>query len=217
MTVVSIASVDKRRCKVLFEEGFALILYRGEIKKYEIEEQKELSEKSYQELVRDVLCKRARERVMNLLKTADKTEQQLRRKLEEGCYPLEAIEYAIKFVKEYGYIDDAAYAERYVELYADKKSRRRLAADLRNKGISSEVIIQALEGSEVDEEHQIRELLEKRGFGREYEEEREWEFAPKTLRDMRRKEYQKTVSFLCRRGFSWEAIHHVMREMAEEL
>ncbi len=33
MTVVSITPVDKRRCKVLLEEGFALILYRGEIKK----------------------------------------------------------------------------------------------------------------------------------------------------------------------------------------
>ena len=212
MTVVSITPVDKRRCKVLLEEGFALILYRGEIKKYGIEEQGDISEECVQEIIRDVLCKRARERVLNLLKNADKTEQQIRRKLKDGGYPQEAVEYAVSFVKEHHYIDDREYAKRYAECAAGRKSRKQIAYDLRQKGIDGEVISQVLEGTGIDEESQIAEILKKRGFGGKDSTGRN---AGKNGLEAR-KEFQKTAAYLCRKGFSWEVIRRVMGEISED-
>ncbi len=99
MTVVEIVPVDKRRSKVILDEDFTLVLYRGEIRKFGIEEGTPLSEETYQEILNEVLFKRARERVLFLLKSSDKTEQELRRKLKDGGYPKEAADYAIDFFK----------------------------------------------------------------------------------------------------------------------
>ena len=38
MTVTSIVPVDKRKCKVFVDEGFAFVLYRGEISRLGLEE-----------------------------------------------------------------------------------------------------------------------------------------------------------------------------------
>lgn len=51
-------------------------------------------------ILKEVLFKRARERVLFLLKSSDKTEQELRRKLKDGGYPKEAADYAIDFLKK---------------------------------------------------------------------------------------------------------------------
>ena len=78
MTVESITPVGKRKCRVLLDEGFALVLYRGEIKKYGIEEKGELSKECYQEILREVLCRRAKERVLYLLKAMHWSRDDLR-------------------------------------------------------------------------------------------------------------------------------------------
>ncbi len=106
MTVTEIVPVDKRRSKVILDDDFTLVLYRGELKRYFIEEGSEISEEVYQEIVKEILYKRARERVLFLLKSSDKTEQELRRKLKEGFYPQEVIDYAIHFLKEHRFIND---------------------------------------------------------------------------------------------------------------
>ncbi len=51
MTVVEIVPVDKRRSKVILDEDFTLVLYRGEIRKFGIEEGKPLTEETYQEIL----------------------------------------------------------------------------------------------------------------------------------------------------------------------
>ena len=98
MTVTEITPLDKRRSKVILDEDFALALYNGEIKRYHIDTGEELPEETYREIMEEILLKRAVERVCYLLKSSDKTEQELRKKLKDGYYPGEAIDYAIEFL-----------------------------------------------------------------------------------------------------------------------
>ena len=184
MRIVSVEPLDKRRSRVLGDGGLAFVLYGGEIRHYQIEEGKELAEETYQEILESVLCKRARERLLYLLKLSDKTESQLRKKLDEGLYPREAVEAAIAFGKRYGYIDDVRYAENYVALKGGRKSRRQIAYELRQE-------------NPVDEDSQIKKWLEKRGFDPETADEKEW---------------GKTVAFLSRKGFSYTAILDIMHK-----
>ena len=106
MLVTEIVPVDKRRSKVILDEDFTLVLYRGDIKRFKIEEGKLFSEEAYEELRHEVLFKRARERGLFLLKCSDTTEQELIRKLKYGGYPKEAIDYAIGFLKEHRFMND---------------------------------------------------------------------------------------------------------------
>lgn len=204
MTVKSITPVGKRKCRVLLDEGFALVLYRGEIKKYGIEENGDLSQECYQEIIQDVLCRRAKERVLYLLNAMDRTEGELRKKLREGEYPKEAEDYALEYAKRMGYVNDENYARRYVDCFSERKSRKQLIWDLQRKGISRDIINSAVEETDIDEERQIAVLLKKKGYFKKKEENGSDSF------EHDRKAYQRAAAFLARKGFSWEAISRAL-------
>ncbi len=201
MTVMEIVPLDKRRSRVFLEEGFALVLYRGEIRRFGIEEGKPLTEDTYQEILTGVLYKRARERVLFLLKSSDKTEQELRHKLKDGGYPQEAIDYAIGFLKEHRYIDDLDYGCRYVEFHSDRKSERQIRYELQKKGLDKEMIREILKEQPVDEETQIRAYIRKRCLDPEA---------------MDAKELSKTMAALGRKGFSYDAVRRIIGSIYDD-
>lgn len=151
MMVTSILPVDKRKSKVFLEEGFAFVLYRGEVERFGIEEGKELEADVYQRILTEVLLGRAKERALYLLKSSGKTEAWMKKKLKEAGYPEEAVDYAMNFLKEYGFINDRAYAESYVRSYGNRKSRRQLVYELSQKGVSQEEISEAFSQNQVDD------------------------------------------------------------------
>ena len=79
----------------------------------DFEETEEKSEKEIKDEMR-----RAKLRALHLLTALDRTEAQLREKLQ-ASYGEEAVETAIEYVKSFGYLDD----ERYVRVYIESKSR----------------------------------------------------------------------------------------------
>ncbi len=141
------------------------------------------------------MFKRARERVLFLLKSSDKTEQELRRKLKDGGYPKEAADYAIEFLKEHNFINDENYGRRYVEFNSERKSQRQIQYELQKKGLDKEVIQEILREQPVDEEAQIRAYVNKKRIKAE---------------EMDFKERGKVMAALGRRGFSYDAISRVL-------
>lgn len=194
MTVTEIMPLDKRRSKVVLDEDFALVLYKGEVKRYHIKEGGELPEETYQEILEEILLKRAVERVCYLLKSADKTEQELRQKLKDGYYPQEAIDHAINFLKEHRYIDDEEYGRRYVEFNSARKSQRQIQYELQRKGLPKETVAELLEERPVDEEIQIRNYIRKKRLDPE---------------SMTPEERRKAMAALGRKGFSYEMVNRV--------
>ena len=55
------------------------------------------------------------------------------------------------FLKHYRYLDDEDYARRYVEKNDHKKSIRQMKFDLRQKGVSDDLVEMVFEDMEVDE------------------------------------------------------------------
>lgn len=198
MTVTEIVPVDKRRSKVILDDDFTLVLYRGELKRYSIEEGNEISGEVYQEIVKEILCKRARERVLFLLKSSDKTEHELRRKLKDGYYPQEAINYAIDFLNEHRFINDQEYARRYVEFNSRRKSERQIQYELQRKGLDKEIIGNILKEQPVDEAAIVREYIRKKRLFPE---------------QMDAREKSKVMASLGRKGFSYEAVSRVLGEI----
>ncbi|MCI9102109.1 MAG: regulatory protein RecX [Lachnospiraceae bacterium] len=202
MMVLSVTSLDRKRSKVLFDQGLALILHPGELKAFHIEEGRELSREGYEALVSKALLPRAKERVLRALMVSDKTEEQLQNLLSREGYPVEAKEAAIAMAKEYGYVDDEAYGARYVESQAGRKSRRQLALDMQRKGFSHSLVQELLDGCPIDEEAQIRAILEKKGY--RPEDRLDW----KTL--------GKLAGMLARKGYSYEAIGGVLKVTGQD-
>ena len=144
-----------------------------------------------------------RECALALLEFRDRTERELRQKLKEREYSAEEINETVLFLKEYRYLDDEAYVDRYIRACAARKSRRQIRADLERKGVSREIIDLQLQEKTVDEDSQIRKLLQKKGY-----------VPGKRLEPA---EYRRIMGALGRRGFSGEAIRKAMESMREEL
>lgn len=198
MMVTAITPVDKRKSKVFLEEGFAFVLYRSEVGRFRIEEGTELAEDTYREILEEVLCPRAREYALHLLADSGKTEQWMKRKLTDSGYPAEAVEYALSFLWEYHFLDDAAYAQSYVRSYARKKSRRQMVYEMQQKGVNQEYIEEALAQSPIDEEESARQMLHKRLRGRQ---------------ELSYEERGRLAAYLGRKGYSYDVIYQVLREI----
>ena len=115
MEITKIQALTKQKYRIFLDGESAFAVYKGELSRYHLEEGAVLPPEVYEELVNRVLKKRATLRAMHILERTDKTEAQLRRKLEESEYPKEAVESAIAYVTSYGYLDDRRYAEHYIE------------------------------------------------------------------------------------------------------
>ena len=89
-------------------------------------------EKSEKEMKDEI--RRAKLRALHLLTAMDRTEAQLREKLQ-ASYNEEVVEAAVEYVKSFGYLDD----ERYVKVYIESKSRTKS-----RKQIEQELIFQIL-------------------------------------------------------------------------
>lgn len=195
--VVDVVPQDKKKLQICLDNGDTFILYKGEANKLSLFENEVFDEVKYEQIMTDILGKRATKRAMHLLEQQERTEKQLRDKLQQNGYPIRCIEQAMEYVKSYHYVDDYRYAATYIRYHQEKESRQKLTQKLMMRGISREIIAQALEEEFVaDECMQIRELLRKRGF--------DLETADEAMR-------RKTAQFLMRKGFKTNDIFRVMR------
>ena len=202
MVVTEITEVSKAKWKIYIDYEFAFVLYKGELRKYHIKIDEDISEETYREIVDEVLTKRAKLRCMNLLQSRDYTTEQLRTKLQQGFYPQTVIEKAIEYVTGYRYLDDVRYAKSYIHYAGQSKSRRQIELDLLRKGVSKSDIQAAYEACEeedmvVSEENLIQTYIEKKRYNKS-------EATPD--------EYRKMMNFLYRKGFSLDKIYNVLGE-----
>ncbi len=202
MYVTYIEEADKRKAIVYVDGGESFPLYKGEIKRYGIREQNELSDDEYGHIIRDILIKRAKERAMHILQGADKTERQIREKLERGRYPSLVIDEVIKFLLKYEYINDYDYSVSYIKTYSKSQSERLMREKLLQRGVDRDIIVTAMEDAmkEADYDCQsiITDILRRKKYNND-------------TADI--KEKNRMVSHLLRKGFMYEDILASMREM----
>lgn len=200
MTVTQIEEISKSRVRILIDEAFAFVLYKGELRSYHIREGEEMGEEDYRSILHELLPRRAKIRAMNLLKTRPYTVKQLYDKLKTGGYPEEVIQTALDYVAGFHYTDDLRYAVSYIRSHENARSRRRIEQELLGKGIPRDILEQAWEaweeeGGSQDEQAMIRALLEKKGFRPESAD---------------RREKQRMYAFLMRKGFSGEQVRRAV-------
>lgn len=140
---------------------------------------------------------RAKKKAMSLLQHNDRTEWQLRDKLMRSGFSGEAVENAIEYVRSFHYIDDERYAVRFVEIYHETRSIKRLKQDLYKRHISDELIEIAIENINNDDSAALNHEIERIG---------------QNLKSMTYEEKQKVAAKLFRKGFRMGDIMEKLRE-----
>ena len=146
--------------------------------------------------------RKARRKAMSLLEHKDRTEQELRDRLRQAGFSPEDLENAIEYVRSFGYINDDRYASAFILGRIDRKSRNKILQELQQKGIDRETAVKAWEQTAQlempDERSVLRSTVEKK-------------HKPGARLD--EKELRRLYGFLARRGFQYEDIAGVLREM----
>lgn len=203
MTVYRIEpfSRGKGRVTVYLDDGFSFVLYKGELSQYDLFEGKELNEEDYNRILLEVIIPRAKKRGMNLLQKMDRTEADVRGKLAEGGYPIEAIDASIAYLKSFHYIDDLRYAEDYIRFKSNNKSRKAIIQKLNEKGIAKNIIDEAINNF-YEEEGQELELIRKLMLKK----------CKDNISALEYSEKQKLFSYLYQKGFSIYDIEKVYNQ-----
>lgn len=202
MIVTDIKPVTKQKFQIEIDGQPAFVLYKGELFRYHLEQDREIEECIYTKIVDEILTKRAKLRAMHLLQKMDRTKWELERKLQESGYPQVVVKRALEYVESFHYIDDKRYAAMYIQSQKAKKGKARIKMELMRKGISAELIAEVFSETEdeIDTREAIRSLIEKKCS---YSEK------------MDEKEKRRLYGFLLRRGFSSSDILSVFREISE--
>lgn len=197
MVVTNIESITKTKYRVYIDDEFAFVLYKGELFKYQIHKDEEISEETIAEIKKEVLVKRAKLRAMHLLNAMPRTEQQLREKLAQNEYPEDVIEAVVSYVKSFGYINDEAYIRNFIISRKNSKSKREIVMLLGQKGLRGELVDNIVEEmyAEESELSTIKEIMRKKRWNPS---------------EMEEKEKQKMLAYLMRKGFSYEEIRRAL-------
>jgi regulatory protein len=124
----------------------------------------------------------------------------MQRRVEPGEHGAAVIDAVVIRLNDYGYLNDAAFAETYARLRQenDKLGVRRVRQDLQQKGVGKELIAETLDAryGQTDEEALARQHLERKRITKP-------ENQKETVRVMRR---------LVTAGFSTTVIYKILRQ-----
>ena len=152
--VTDIRNFDNKRNKVTLDYGeVTFLLYKGECRKLHLKtftgnecrtegteeaaaaavdtdnaesRGSEITDEQYRYIFDEILLPRAKKRALFYIRNADKTREQIRRKLSEGMYPEQVITDTFEFLDKYGFADDRRYAESYTEELKGTRSKREI-------------------------------------------------------------------------------------------
>ena len=134
-----------------------------------------------------------------------RTSAEIRRSLSQRGFSEAAVDEAIAELERYGYLDDEAFAQAFVEARggAGGHGPQRLRADLLKKGVARGAIDAALETLEADDLlDSARALAAKR-------------WAALASETDPRKRRKKTSDFLLRRGFGFDTVRQAVDAASE--
>ena len=166
----------------------------------------EIHSSLYEDILKNIILPRSKQKALSLLKYMDRTEAELTRKLLESNYTIAIIEQTIKYLKEYNYINDERYTSYYVRNHMQSKSKMLIQSELLRKGIQKEFIENAFRieydtspNCEDAEDIALKKALQKKTKGTD-------------IHSYPKEEKQKIMAFLYRKGFSIEKIRRILKD-----
>ncbi len=141
-----------------------------------------------------------RERALKIISIKDRTEKELRDKLNEKGYQENDIDVVIEFLKEYKYIDDTSFAINYAKdcVCLKKWGKTRIKTELVRKGIDKELAQEAVENACEDSGSLVLSEMKKRFKDADFSNP---------------KERMRIFGYFARRGFSPNEIKGAINQL----
>lgn len=188
ITAVTSQQKNKNRCNLFVDGEFYAGVSLETVMKFRLKVGTETNEKDLKFMLEEAEKTEALEKALSYISKTIKTKRQVKEYLIKKGFSNEACRYASDKLKEYGYIDDAEYAKRYIESTGKTQGKLLMAYKLMAKGVRKEDIESAYEQSGGKAKENAVALAEKRLRNKEITKEN----------------LLKTYKYLISRGFSYE-------------
>src|SRR6266496_629998 len=190
VTAIKAQVRNHERVSIYVDAEYAFSLTQDQLLEHKLFSGKELDERTLAALKYASDWGKTLERVMNYLMIRPRSEREVRDYLWRKKTEPELAESVITRLRTRGYLDDAAFAKSWLQARQLTKpvSRRRLVAELRQKGVASEIIERTTATEAYDETAALRSIVAKKRKQTRYQDE------------------QKLMQYLARQGFGYDAI-----------
>ena len=204
MQVVNINySKSKEVFEVVFEDETKLLLNYNIFEKYKVSVDMDFSEDEILEMKYFSDIERAKSRAINYISGKLKTKYEVRLKLKENGFAEDVIDGVLDILEKEEYLNDKVYCEIFIE---DKKKlngygKNKIKSLLIQKGISKNIFEDFLNEFEYDEEF---DNALKMGI-------KKLELLSNEEDNFKKK--QKIINYLVYRGFGFDVINDVLKEI----
>lgn len=196
-------SKSKEVFEVIFEDETKLLLNYNIFEKYKVSVDMDFSEAEILEMKYFSDIERAKSRAINYISGKLKTKYEVRLKLKENDFAEDIIDEVLDILEKEEYLNDKIYCEIFIE---DKKKlngygKNKIKSLLIQKGVSKNIFEDFLDEFEYDEEFDNALKMGIKKLNLLSNEEDNF------------KKKQKIINYLAYRGFGFDVINDVLREI----
>lgn len=195
---------DKSRVNIYIDDKFAFGISDELRFKHNLKIDDEINDEFIQNILLAEEQSKAINYALNLLSYRQRSEKEIQDALRRKGYEDIFIEKAIDYCKDNKYIDDLSFAKSYIKdkVSLSKYGSKRIKYELQNKGISREIISRTLK---IDDDVEYESALN---------------LASKRLGNYKDDDYNSTYrklsGYLQRRGYPFDVISKVLRQLLKE-
>jgi regulatory protein len=197
ITKIEVQRKNDKRCSIYIDGEYHSSIDRDIQEELKLCEGMELNEDEFNQKLEIIQYKSALRAALYIVARASKTENEIKKRLKEKQHPEKAINLAVEYLREVGYINDESYTESFIRSSKDVTgtSKRSLYYKLANKGVDSEVIQQKLDEAEIDDYASAMKAAQKKVA---------------SIRGDKRERASKLLSFLYRKGYGVDVCRKII-------
>ena len=201
ITKIEAQKRSKDRVNIYVDEEYFMAVYAELVYTHSLKKGMEIDKDSLESLLHDEIYMKAKNKALSILSKSDQSEKKLREKLLND-YDENIVEEVIEFLKGYKLINDNLLAEKIVHdnMNLSKFGKNKIKQNLYNKGIAASDIQDAISQINPDEEYENAKYLAEKRLKRLKGEDKN-------------KINQKIYQHLAYKGFSYDIIKRVLREL----
>jgi regulatory protein len=201
ITAIKAQIKNTERVSVYLDGKYSFSLTQSQLLEHKLHSGMELSEEDLEKLQKASDYGKLLERVLNYVMIRPRSIREVRDYLWRKKAEPDVSERIIQRMEARGYLGDAAFAKSWVRSRQLTKpiSKRRLQAELIQKGVTNELIEQAIGGeNEYNELEALRQIITKK------------------RKQSRYQDAQKLMQYLARQGFGYDVIKNTLAELDAE-
>lgn len=193
---------NQERVSIFINGEFAFGIFKSTLLKFDLHSGKRLTPEAIDEILSEDEYKKCLGRALKYIAYQERTEYEVRKKLEGLDFLNITIEKVIDEVKDYNYLNDETYAENYIDSQIKKMGSYKIKYKLEKKGIDEKIINKFLNNYSYDFRYETALNIAKN--------------KNKQYGDIAyNKRYNRLYGYLKRRGYNYSIIKTVVSEIMD--